>query len=207
MQGQTYGITADLWSLGLTLIGLATGNMALPAVHPPKPLVPFRSPHVSAVGAPAPCGVSVFQRARVCGQVGSWGTGDCADVGCSHHHFRQSCTMAALAADALTLLSRGAHAGRCPRVLAQEPPPTESEAPRVAPFAVIHEIIYGECPRLPDYMVRLRAREARMKIPQAGTVHGHAFVSPTPLHPRFMGHACGDAATRKRAKLGWLPFF
>ena len=44
IRGEKYDGRADLWSLGLTLLELATGNRPLPMSDPPKPLVPMRGP-------------------------------------------------------------------------------------------------------------------------------------------------------------------
>lgn len=45
IQGKSYNTSADLWSLGLTLLEIATGNKPVPVLDTPKPLVAVRSPN------------------------------------------------------------------------------------------------------------------------------------------------------------------
>ena len=59
--GQQYGLESDMWSLGLSLIELATGHFPIPPKDPPRPLVEIREePLVKAAAMPKPS-MAIFE--------------------------------------------------------------------------------------------------------------------------------------------------
>lgn len=61
LRGEEYGLESDMWSLGLSLIELATGHFPIPPKDPPRPLVEIRQkPRVGPPAQPRPT-MAIFE--------------------------------------------------------------------------------------------------------------------------------------------------
>ena len=60
--GKSYGLKSDMWSLGLSLVEMATGHFPIPPKDPPPPLVEIRDkPLVKAKQPPAKPSMAIFE--------------------------------------------------------------------------------------------------------------------------------------------------
>lgn len=61
LRGEQYGLESDMWSLGLSLIEMATGHFPIPPKDPPLPLVEIRAEPRVGPAAPIRPSMAIFE--------------------------------------------------------------------------------------------------------------------------------------------------